>query len=148
MDDILLSNEAYEILKQFAVSSPLSDSVVNVFPKQCIAQLCEYKLIDSLITDFDPNSPFFRPTAFKFFITEKGLGYLASRQSGQDQYYLLRSMADSAKRQALSAEQQAALAIQSAEEAKKSARQARNRAIFSDIIAIISLIVSIIKLRS
>lgn len=148
MDDILLSNEAYEILKQFAASSPLSDSVVNTFPKQCLAQLCEYKLIDSRITDFDPNSPFFRPTASEFFITEKGLGYLSSRQSGQDQYDLLKSMADSAKRQARSAEQQAALAIQNAEEAKKAARKARNRAIFSDIIAIISLIVSIIKLRS
>lgn len=148
MDDILLSNEAYEILKQFAVSSPLSDSDVSAFPKRCLDQLSEYKLIDSLITGSDPNSPFFRPTAFEFFITEKGLGYLASRQSGQDQYDLLKSMADSAKRQAQSAEQQAALAIQNAEEAKKAARKARNRAIFSDIIAIISLIVSIIKLRS
>lgn len=148
MDDILLSDEAYEILKQFAASSPLSDSDVSALPEQCLSQLCEYKLVDSRITDFDLTSPYPKPTAFEFFITEKGLGYLSSRQSGQDQYDLLKSMADSAKRQALSAEQQAALAIQSAEEAKKSARQARNRAIFSDIIAIISLIVSIIKLRS
>ena len=148
MDDILLSNEAYEILKQFAESSSLSDSDVSAFPEQCLGQLCEYKLIDSRITDFDLTSSYLKPTAFEFFITEKGLGYLSSRQSGQDQYDLLKSMADSAKRQAQSAEQQAALAIQNAEEAKKAARKARNRAFFSDIIAIISLIVSIIKLIS
>lgn len=147
MDDILLSNEAYEILKQFAESSSLSDSDVSAFPEQRLGQLHEYKLIDSRITDFDLTSPYPKPTASEFFITEKGLGYLSSRQSDQDQYNLLKSMADSAKRQALSAEQRAALAIQNAKAAQKEARISHIHAIISDVLAIIAIIISIIALR-
>ena len=48
MDDILLSNEAYEILKRFAVSSPLSDSDVSAFPKRCLDQLSEHEIRSTL----------------------------------------------------------------------------------------------------
>lgn len=147
MDDILLSDEAYEILKQFAAAPSLPDSVVNKFSEQCLNQLCEYKLINSRITDYDLNSPYFKPTASEFFITEKGLGYLSTRQNSQKQYDLSKSMADSANRQAISAEQQAALAIQNAERAKKDARIAHIHAVISDILAIIAIIISIIALR-
>ncbi|MGN8654542.1 hypothetical protein ACTNEQ_06860 [Blautia obeum] len=147
MDDILLSDEAYEILKRFASSSSLPDSVVNTFPEQCLDQLFKYKLISSQITDYDLTSPYIKPIASETFITEKGLGYLSSRQSGQDQYDLLKSMADSAKRQALSAEQQAALAIQNAKSAQKEARISHIHAIISDVLAIIAIIISIIALR-
>lgn len=147
MDDILLSDEAYEILKRFASSSFLPDSVVNTFPEQCLDQLFKYKLISSQITDYDLTSPYIRPIASEVFITEKGLGYLSSRQSDQEQYDLLKSMADSAKRQALSAEQQAALAIQNAKSAQKEARISHIHAIISDVLAIIAIIISIIALR-
>ena len=147
MDDILLSDEAYEILKHFATSPSLPDSVVSTFSEQCLDQLFKYKLISSQITDYDLSSPYIRPIASEVFITEKGLGYLSARQNGQEQYNLLKSMADSAKRQALSAEQQASLAIQNAKDAQKDSRQAHIHAIISDVLAIIAIIISIIALR-
>lgn len=145
MENIFLSDETYNLLKEFEYKSPIPSSDLNQYPASSIDQLCKYGLIKYRTTSYDFSGSCHIPKYSECLITEKGKGYLIKRQHEQSTFETLKSMAESAEEQAKSAKIQAELAIQSAERAEQNAKKAQRDAIFSKILAILSLIVAFLN---
>lgn len=144
-NNILLSDESYRVLQEFASLSPISDSDASKFSEACLEQLQNYGLISSSITDYAESSAGFYPSKSEYSITEKGTGYLALRKSEENNLAMLKSMVDSAEKQANAAVIQADLAKQAAENAVADAKRARREALFSKILSILALIVAFLS---
>ena len=144
-NNILLSNESYRVLQEFASLSSISDSDASKFPEACLEQLQNYELISCTITDYAESPAGFYPSKSEYSITEKGIGYLALRKNEENSLNMLKSMVDSAEKQANAAVVQADLAKQAAESAADDAKRARHEALFSKILAILALIIAFLS---
>lgn len=148
MSDIILSNESFQILQQFSLCNTISHKKLEEFPTSCVEQLCDYKLIESHIVGYDIGAGVV-PKFSDYSISELGKGYLAGRKSAAEFQSTVKSMADSAFRQAESAKDQAdSLSAQvnilekQLELAKQEADSANRTSEISKRISILSLLVS------
>lgn len=108
MEKILLSNESFKLLQDFASRSPIYDIDVS---SDSIQQLFEYKLIDSSVVEcqhLDGEYIFnYIPSKCEYFITELGKGYLADYQRNVESLESVKKIAQSSQKIASSAETQA-----------------------------------------
>lgn len=123
MPDIFLSQESYDILQQFNARSSIPDESLRKYPESCIQQLCDYGLIESHIKDYD-ESNHFSPVCSDYAITELGKGYLLGRKNDEEFLSSVKSMAESASKQALHAEEIAASSKKQSETAEYVAHKA------------------------
>lgn len=140
MSNIYLSDETYKVLLQLA-KSPIRD--ISGLPESSIAYLHDLDFIKCYISEYDTSSDWIIPKFSEYAITEKGLGYICSRQASEENCRLFKSIADSAKKEADAAKAQADLAQVAADHAEAEAKIARRDALFSKVLAIISIIVAL-----
>ena len=140
MSNIYLSDETYKVLLQLA-KSPIRD--ISGLPESSIAYLHDLDFIKCYISEYDTSSDWIIPKFSEYAITEKGLGYICNRQTSEENYRLLKSMADSAKEQANAAKAQANLAQTAADHAEVEAKIARRDALFSKVLAILAIIAAL-----
>lgn len=92
-NEILLSQESYELLK-YIMSHPQFSIVENTsFSEDCLKQLRDYKLVQSVVTTYNE---LFNLVGEHFSITELGKGYLYGKQSNDNFQQSVKSIADSA----------------------------------------------------
>lgn len=123
MSDILLSDTAYSILKQFSLSPSIPLEKIQEFPESCIDQLLSFKLIECHITDYDTSSEWIIPKLSDYSITELGHGYLSGRKSTEENDASLNALVSSAISQAESAKNIAEASLLQAESSKKAAKK-------------------------
>ena len=92
-NEILLSQESYELLK-YIMSHPQFSIVENTsFSEDCLKQLRDYKLVQNVVTTYNE---LFNLVGEHFSITELGKGYLYGKQSNDNFQQSVKSIADSA----------------------------------------------------
>lgn len=123
MSNIFLSQESYDVLQHFYAQSCVSKETLRKYSDSCIQQLSSYGLIESHIKDYD-ESNHFAPVYSDYSITELGKGYLLGRKNDEEFLASVKSMSESASKQALHAEEIAASAKKQSETAEYVAHKA------------------------
>ncbi len=101
MGNILLSNESYNLLKEFYSGNNPDLSCPDFQPQ--IDQLVEQGLIESKVIDYDISENFVRPVWSEYQITEFGKGFIVCHEADAELVRSISEIAASAKAQAASA---------------------------------------------
>lgn len=129
MNQILLSADALNALKEFSSHDSITSAQAQKFPSEIIDQLLSNKLIESHIVDYDFSSPFPSPCFSNYSITEFGKGYLFGIARDEEFIAFIKDIADSSKSRA--------------DLAFSESKTARKDSIFSKVVSIIAIIISI-----
>lgn len=126
MNNILLSNESYELLKKIHSGAPIDLSHPDCQAQ--VEQLLEYRFIENQIIEYDLSGTSIRPVFSEYQITELGKGYIAGREADANLVRSISEIADSAKTRA--------------DSAAKKARKASFTGMISLIVSISMLLIS------